>query len=381
MTIRSDSLRRIVGLTRKESLQILRDPSSFLIAGLLPLLLLFIFGTGVSLDLRKIPVGVVVELSSPETVSLLESYRNSRYFAVQVVRHRAEVEDDLVSGRLKGVIVLPADFVERLGRMETAPVQVIVDGSDPNTAGLVQEYAQGVWQNWLVQEAASKAVLVNRPNAEPAITIEPRYWFNPDVNSPDFLIPGAIAIILTLIGTLLTALVIAREWERGTMEAVLATPASPREMLIGKVIPYFVLGMGAMALSTAAAVFLFHVPFRGSVLTLAGVSAAYLAVMLSLGLLISTVTRNQFAASQIALIVGFLPAFELSGFIFEIGSMPRVIQYLTCVLPPRYFVSSLQTIFLAGDVPEVLVPNTLVLLVFAAIFTALLLRATRSRLE
>ncbi|HJZ59681.1 MAG TPA: ABC transporter permease, partial [Gemmataceae bacterium] len=296
-------------------------------------------------------------------------------------RHRSEVEEDLVSGRLKGVIVLSADFGERLGRGEAAPVQVIVDGSDPNTAGLVQGYAQGVWQNWLEQEAMSKAGLVDRPEARPLITLEPRYWFNPDVNSRDFLIPGAVAIVLTLIGTLLTALVVAREWERGTMEAVLATPASPREMLAGKIIPYFLLGMTAMGLSVAAAVFLFGVPFRGSVLALAGVSAAYLAVMLALGLLISTVTRNQFAASQVALIVGFLPAFELSGFIFEIDSMPAPIRLLTYVLPPRYFVSSLQTLFLAGDVPEVLVPNTLVLLAFAAVLFTALLRATRSRLE
>jgi ABC-2 type transport system permease protein len=374
-------LRRILGLVRKESLQIVRDPSSFLIAGLLPLLLLFIFGTGVSLDLRRIAVAVVVEQPTPETDSLLASFRNSRYFAVREARHRSQVEADLVSGRLKGVIVLRQDFGERLGRGEAAPVQVIVDGSDPNTAGLVQGYAQGVWRNWLEQEAAAKSVMVERPGAGAAIAPEPRYWFNPDVNSRDFLIPGAVAIVLTLIGTLLTALVVAREWERGTMEAVLATPASPREMLVGKIVPYFLLGMGAMGVASAAAVLLFGVPFRGSVLALAGVSAAYLAVMLSLGLLISTVTRNQFAASQIALIVGFLPAFELSGFIFEIDSMPLPIQLLTHVLPPRYFVASLQTIFLAGDVPAVLVPNTLVLLAFAAVLFAALLRATRSRLE
>lgn len=374
-------LRRILGLVRKESLQILRDPSSFLIAGLLPLLLLLIFGTGVSLDLRQVPVAVVVEVPTPETESLLVSFRNSRYFAVREARHRKDVEADLVSGRLKGVIVLRSDFGERLGRGEMAPVQVIVDGSDPNTAGLVQGYAQGVWQNWLEQEGVSKAGLVDRPAARPPIAPEPRYWFNPDVNSRDFLIPGAVAIVLTLIGTLLTALVVAREWERGTMEAVLATPASPREMLVGKVVPYFLLGMGAMGVSTAAAVFLFGVPFRGSGLALAGVSAAYLAVMLALGLLISTVTRNQFAASQVALVVGFLPAFELSGFIFEIDSMPALIRLLTYLLPPRYFVSSLQTLFLAGDVPEVLVPNTLVLLGFAAVLSVALLRATRSRLE
>jgi ABC-2 type transport system permease protein len=186
---------------------------------------------------------------------------------------------------------------------------------------------------------------------------------------------------MTLIGTLLTALVVAREWERGTMEALLATPISRAEFLLGKFIPYFVLGMIAMGLAVAAAVFLFGVPFRGSVAALLLVSAAYLATMLPLGLLISTVTGNQFAASQAALVAAFLPAFLLSGFIFEIDSMPLPIRLLTRILPARYFVSSLQTLFLAGDVASVLVPNTLVLMTIAAVLLMLLVRATRLRLE
>jgi ABC-2 type transport system permease protein len=377
----SGRLRRVAALVRKESQQILRDPSSFLIAGVLPLLLLFLFGFGVSLDLRRVPVGVVVEQSTPEAVSLLASFRNSRYFDVRVARHRAEVEGNLVSGRLKGLIVLRGDFSRQLGRGEEAPVQVIVDGSDPNTAGLVQFYAQGVWANWLGQEAVSRTSLADRPAAQPLLTAVPRYWFNPDVSSQNFLVPGAVAVILTLIGTMLTALVVAREWERGTLEALLATPVSPGELLAGKLVPYFLLGMAALGLAAAAAVFLFGVPFRGSVAALALVSATFLATMLALGLLISTLTRNQFAASQAALIVGFLPAFELSGFIFEIDSMPAPIRWLTYVLPPRYFVSSLQTLFLAGDVWSVLVPNTLVLAGFAAVLFTLLARVTPTRLE
>jgi ABC-type multidrug transport system permease subunit len=374
-------LRRVLGLVRKESLQILRDPSSFLIAIVLPLLLLFIFGFGVSLDLRRVPVAVVVEQSTPEADSLLASFRSSRYFDITVTRHRAEVEEGLVSGRLKGIIVLAADFSDRLGRGEPAPVQVIVDGSDPNTAGLVQLYVQGVWTTWLEQEAVSGTRLTSRPPRGAQVSAQPRYWFNPEVSSRDYLIPGALAVIMAIIGTLLSALVIAREWERGTMEAVLATPVGRADMLLGKIIPYFALGMLAMGLSAAAAVFLFGVPFRGSVLALTGVSAAFLADMIALGLLISTVTRNQFAASQAALITAFLPAFELSGFIFEIDSMPWLIRMITHVLPARYYVSSLQTIFLAGDVGDVLIPNTLVMLGFAVVFFALLIRATRARLE
>lgn len=378
---RAGRWRRILAVVRKESLQILRDPSSYLIAGLLPLLLLVIFGYGVSLDLRRIPIGLVVEEASPEAASLVASFRNSRFFTTRLARHRTEVEGDLVSGRLKGVVVLAADFADRLGRGETAPVQVLVDGSDPNTAGLVQNYVQGVWQNWLQQEAVSGSSLAVRPTAAPLIVAEPRVWFNPEIKSRNFLIPGAVAIIMTLTGTLLTALVVAREWERGTMEALMATPIGVPEFLLGKLVPYFVLGMAAMGLSVVVAVAFFGVPFRGSVAALVLVSAAFLAAMLPLGLLISTLTRNQFLASQLALISAFLPAFWLSGFIFDIDSMPLPIRLLTHVLPARYFVSSLQTLFLAGNVGSVLVPDTLALLAIAAVLLLALVRTTRLRLE
>jgi len=377
----ASSLKRLRALIRKESLQIKRDPSTFLIAGVLPIMLLFIFGNGVSLDLKKVTIGVVIEQPTPESTSLLSAYRNSRFFDVRESRHRDEVEDELVAGRLSGIVVVRSDFGERLGRGESAPVQILVDGSDPNTAGLVQAYATGVWQNWLFQEALSRNSLANRPSAESLISVEPQYWFNRELASRDSLLPGAVGINITLIGTLLTALVIAREWERGTMEAVLATPVGRFEMLFGKIIPYFVMGLLAMAISVLSAVWIFGVPFRGSMGALVAVSAAYLATMLTLGLLISTKTKNQFVACQAALIVGFLPAFELSGFIFEIDSMPTLIQWLTRILPPRYLVSSLQTLFLVGDVPAVLIPNTLILLTMASILFVLLVRATPSRLE
>ncbi len=283
-------LRRVAGLVRKEMLQIRRDPSSYLIAGLLPILLLFIFGYGVTLDLRRVPVAVVIEQSTPDAASLLASFRNSPYFNVIPAHDRRQVEDELVAGRLKGVVVLAADFADRLGRGESAPVQVLVDGSDPNTAGLVLNYVEGVWSNWLLQETVARSGMVASRALPGMVSIEPRYWFNPDVRSQNFLIPGSIAIIMTLIGTLLTALVVAREWERGTIEALMSTPLGRAEFLIGKLLPYFLLGMGAMGLSVTAAIFVFSVPFRGSILALVIVSAAFLSAMLPLGLLISTLT-------------------------------------------------------------------------------------------
>jgi ABC-2 type transport system permease protein len=376
-------LRRIAGLARKEALQIVRDPSSYLIAGVLPVLLLLIIGFGVSLDLRRVPIALVVEQSSPESDSLVASFRNSRFFTVRLARHRPEVEDRLVSGRLKAVVVLAADFAQRLGRGETAPVQIIVDGSDPNTAGLAQNYAQGVWANWLQQEAIAGGSLADRPRAAAAVRVvaEPRYWYNQEIESRAFLLPGSLAIIMSLIGTMLTALVVAREWERGTMEALMASPVGAAEFLLGKIIPYFLLGMIAMGLATTMAVTVFGVPFRGSLLTLLVLSAAFLGAMLPLGLLISTLTKNQFAASQAALISAFLPAFLLSGFIFEIDSMPLPIRLLTRILPARYFVSSLQTLFLVGDVGHVLYPDILALLAIALVLSVLLVRSTRMRLE
>lgn len=376
-----DRVRRVGALIRKESLQILRDPSAFLIAGVLPLMLLFIFADGVSLDLQHVRLAVVIERQTPEATSLYDAYRDSRYFIVSQARDASEVEGELVAGRLAGIVVIRSDFTDHLGRGDQAPVQVLVDGSDPNTAGLVLGYVQGVWQNWLDQEALSRSGLVDRPAARALISADPRYWFNPTLDSRNSLLPGAVAINLTLIGTLLTALVVAREWERGTMESLLATPASRLEILAGKIIPYYALGMFALMISAGSAVWLFGVPFRGSAGWLAAISSAYLATMLTLGLFISTRTRNQFVACQAALIIGFLPAFELSGLLFEIDSMPLPIQLLTRVLPPRYYVAALQTLFLAGDVTSVLVPNTLILCGFAAFLFVLLVRATPSGLE
>ncbi|QVL31332.1 ABC transporter permease [Telmatocola sphagniphila] len=375
------SFRRLRALIRKEGLQIIRDPSTFLIAGVLPLVLLFIFGFGVSLDLQNVRMGVVMEATSPEANSLLLAFQNSRYFDVRQARSRSQLSGELIAGRLAGMVVIPADFTARLGRGDTAPIQLIVDGSEPNTAGLVQGYVQGVWQNWLIQENQAQSSKVIRPVNGSKLSVEPRFWYNADLSSRSALLPGAVAINLTLIGVLLTALVVAREWERGTMEGLLATPITRMEFLISKLLPYFTLGMLAMAVSAGTAVWGFGVPFRGSILALIVLSASYLMTTLSLGLLISTRTRNQFVACQAALIAGFLPAFELSGLLFEIDSMPLPIQLLTRVLPPRYFVAGLQTVFLAGDVPQVLVPNTLVLMTFATILFVLLYRSTRTRLE
>ena len=244
-----------------------------------------------------------------------------------------------------------------------APIQVIADGSEPNTANFVQNYVQGAFQNWLNQEAISSDL-----KGLPLVNAQPRYWYNEQLESRYFLLSGSLAIIMTLIGTLLTALVVAREWERGTMEALMSTTIGIWELVFGKVIPYFLLGLVSMAICVFVAVVFFGLPFRGSIWVLAIVSSAFLFCALGLGLMISTIAKNQIVASQIALVTGFLPAYILSGFLFEIYSMPFWIQLLTYAIPARYFVQCLQTLFLVGNVWDLILFNLIPMFVIGFYF-------------
>jgi ABC-2 type transport system permease protein len=369
-------MRRIRGLVRKEMLQILRDPSALIVAFGLPLLLLFLFGFGVSLDASRLRIGLVDEAPTPETAWFQASLANSPFFDLRVANDRRAFLDDLSAAKIDGVVVLASDFAERVERGETAPVQVITEGSDPNTAGLVNGYLQGAWQSWLAQRALAEG---RRP--DDMVTVEPRIWFNPELDSTRFLVPGSIALIQMMIGSLLTALVVAREWERGTIEALLATPAGMFEFLIGKVVPNFLLGLGAMVVSVVTAVAIFDVPLRGSVAALFGITAVFLLVSLGIGLLASTVARTQFVASQIAMLVAFLPGLFFSGFLFEVASMPAPLRAFAAIVPAKYYVQSLQTIFLAGDIAAVLIPASLILGAMALVLMLLTIRSSRTRLD
>jgi len=367
--------RRFGALLVKETIQIVRDPSSILIAFVLPLILLFLFGYGISLDSNLVRVGLVVEKSDPPSQSLAASFRGSRFFDIVPAQDRREVIPGMISGDLRGIVVIPDDFAANVAHdPRSARIQVITDATNPNTAKFVENYARGVWQTWLA---------IRAPAASPqaAVTLEPRYWFNPELTSRFFLVPGSITIIMALVGTLLTALVVAREWERGTMEAMMATPISIPELIFGKLLPYFGLGLGAMAMCTAIAVFLFGVPFRGSFLALVVIASAFLVPALGQGLLISSATKNQFVASQIALLSGFLPAVLLSGFIYEISSMPELIQWITYIVPARYLVPSLQTVFLVGDIWPLFLRDIAGMLAIGAVFLVLTALTTRKSLE
>lgn len=368
-------VRRTLSLARKETFQIIRDPSSILIAFILPLILLFLFGFGISLDANSIRIGIVVQDGRADARSLIQAFEASSYFDVVTAFDQAELEPVLVSGKLRGLVVIPSDFSERLHARDPTPIEILTDGSQPNTAQFVTNYAQGVFGVWQARQFGDAAA---KPSA--AITPQPRFWFNAELTSRYNLVPGSTAVVMTIIGTLLTALVIAREWERGTMEAVLATPVSRIELLLSKILPYFLLGMSSLVLCAIAAVFVFDVPFRGSVFALVAVAAAFLVPALGQGLLISAVTKNQFVAAQLALFTGFLPATLLSGFIFEISAMPLPIRTVTTVIPARYFVTSLQTLFLAGDVWSVLLPAITRMLAVGTFFLTFTWLATPKRI-
>lgn len=335
----------ISAIVRKEILQIWRDPSSIIIAFILPLILMFVFGYGVNLDSNRLKVGLVKENANVSTHNLTYSFNISRYFDIDINTSRRSFISPILLSQIRGIVVIPERFENNFLYNNHAQIQVLADGSEPNIASFVQNYSMGLLSVWLNQREHSQGQLTISK-----INVNPRYWYNEELKSRNFLVPGAIAIVMAMIGTLLTSLVIAREWERGTMEALLATPVSIIDIIIGKLIPYFILGMGSMLVCAAIAVFLYGVPFRGTFVALTLSSSIFLLAALSQGLLISSVAKDQFLASQIALISAFLPAFILSGFVFEISSMPYLIRLLTQIFPARYFVSILQTVFLVGDV-------------------------------
>ena len=370
------SYQRLSGLIRKESLQIVRDPSSIAIAFVLPVVLLFLFGYGVSLDARNIPIGIVVEQPDAGTQSFTGSFEQSDYFLPLYFQTIQDAEKAMELSTIEGIVWLKNDFARKLFSAQQAVIAVRVNGVNSNQANLTLGYIRGTWLSWITQYAQARGVKMEMP-----IQLEHRIWFNPAVSSRLFLVPGVLAIIMTLIGTLLTAMVVAREWDRGTMEALFVTPLRNVEFIAGKLIPYFILGMASLFLNFFLAIWLFQVPFEGSFWLLLITGSLYMLVSLAVGLLISVVAKSQFVAGQIAIITGFLPAFILSGFIFDIHSMPTAIQLITHIVPARYYVAILQTLFLAGDVWPVILANGSALLIMLVVFSWLVAKKTRKSLE
>lgn len=361
----------------KEAKQVTRDPSSWIIAVVLPLTFLFLFGYGISLDTTVVKIAVVREDNGRDAQDLAAALTNSKWFLVVPAVDRRAGEQLLQDQSVKAVVIIPAQFSRMLHAAGTsAQVQVLVDGAEPNTANFVHGYVTAIWSDFLAGRATQQGAAVT-----PAVSVEARYWYNANAESRWFLIPGSMTVIMTLLGTLLTSLVIAREYERGTLEALYATPLTRGQILIGKSLPYFVLAMLSMAVCVLTALLLFRLPLRGSLLTLGLVSAAFLVPALGQGLLISVTMKTQMAAAQLGLMTGYLPAMMLSGFLFDINSMPAWLRPVTYLIPARYMNISLQTVFLAGDVWAVLLPNMVFMLAVGALFFGFTWRRLHKRID
>jgi len=350
---------RTWALVKKETRQILRDPGSIAVGMVLPVVLILLFGFGLSLDVKHVPVAVVLEDPSPDAAELASVFQLSPYFDARLVPSMALARELILDREADGIIRIRPDFARRM-RNGDALVQVVVHGGDANRARIIQNYAAGAVGQWTARLAAEGQDIATGP-----VVVDQRLWFNETNESQYFLVPGLVVLVMTVLGALLTALVVAREWEQGTFEALFVTPVRAGEILLGKVIPYLALGIFGLVLCLLAAKFLFEVPFRGSLWVLSLSSLFYLLVALGLGLLISSAVKSQFVAGLITVVAGFLPALMLSGFIFDITSLPVAIRVITYIFPARYYVALLQTVLLAGDVWAVIVPN-LVALVFIA---------------
>ncbi len=352
-----------------------RDPSSIGIGVLLPVILVLLFGYGLSLDVKNVQIALVLEDVSPEVTEIAAGFELSPYFQTQTMLSMPQAMALMADLKVDAIVRIRPDFARQLA-LGQADIEVILQGADANYARLVEAYAEGAIGQWLQRRQSEGHSDFTVP-----VKIESRLWFNEANNSRYFLVPGLIVLVMTLIGAFLTALVMAREWERGTLESLFVTPVKVKEIMIGKTVPYFLLGLTGLILCLVSAKFLFDVPFRGSVAVLLLVSMLYLLVSLGIGLLISSAVKNQFVASQIAVLTTFLPALMLSGFLFDIRSMPFFLSMLTRLLPARYYVDLLQTIFLAGDVWAVILPDIAVLILMATFFLWRAAAITRKSLE
>lgn len=365
----------LFALIKKEFFQIIRDPSSIVIAFVLPLISILIYMYGINLDSVKVTMGIKNDDNNPEIETLVKSFGHSKYVKSVVTDNFQDIENKIIRSKIKGAIVIPNDFSVKLSRGQKADLLVITDGSEVNTTNYVQNYALQITNGWLSQSKYKYSL------SRPIINPEIRFWYNPDLDSHYFILPGSIAITMTLIGILLTSLVVAREWERGTMEALLSTSAKAIHIVLGKYIPYFILGMTSLIFNVFLCVFVFGIPFRGNYLVLLGVSSLFLFTSLGIGLLISTKLKNQFFASMVSLGIGFLPALMLSGLMFPINSMPKFFQYLTAVIPPRYYVSFIESEFMAGTIPWIVAINSIFLTILGLILFTAVYKNTQMRLD
>lgn len=373
---------RILPLTRKETLHILRDPRSLYLALVLPVVLLILFGYAITFDVRHIPVGIVDQDSSFLSRDFISRVKGSEYLdLIYLSNSYAGLERLLDKGKVKIILIIPDRFSRDLSKGKDTPLQLLIDGSDNNTAQIALGYVSGIVQifssNIILEKLNKKGAVLQ--GGGPPIDVKPRIWYNPDLRSTIFIVPGLIAVVMMILAAMSTSLTIAREWEIGTMEQLIATPAKPHEIIIGKLMPYFFLGIIQISLIVLVGTLLFNVPLKGNIFFLFCVSGIFLICGLGIGLFISTITRSQQLAFMFSILLTLLPSFLLSGFIFPISSMPRIIQFFTYLVPAKYFLIVLRGIFLKGTGLGTLWPEVFSLFAFAALI--LLACAKRLRLS
>lgn len=366
---------RLRSLVRKEFRQLLRDKSNMAIGIGLPIVLILIFGYGLTLDVKNARIAVVLDDASPTAVDVVSGLHRSEYLVPLRVTSLHEAESLMRSREVDAVVQVPGDFSRRLAAGD-ARIQILLQGADAARASSTRGYITSALMQW--------ALIQNDRGAQTAlsgVTVVDRMWFNSANTSIWYLVPGLIVLIMTLVGAFLTALVMAREWERGTLEALFVTPVRPTEILLAKLIPYFCVGMLGLALCLFAARFLFAVPLHGSLPVLLFSSMLYMCVALGIGLVISSITRNQFLASQVALLASFMPALMLSGFLFDLRNVPTVIRLVGQILPATYFMELIKTLFLAGNVWPLIFKNCAILAAYAAALLGFARFVTRKRLD
>lgn len=363
----------VKALIFKELKQIRRDVSSILVAFIMPLILLVIFGYGLSFDIKHIRIDLVLQDSGKLSKDLADLYTHSEYFSASVVTSTQEIKGNMESGRSMGAVIIPEGFSEKVQRGQKSEIQIVSDGTDPNTAAYIEAYAQGLFSKYLMS--------IYPEMKDKTVNIINRLWFNPTTESIHFLMAGALTMVLAIVGTFLTSLVVAKEWERGTMEAMIATPITVSEIIVSKIIPYFGLCVVSLLFSLFYGKLAFNMPFEGSFFSMGILSSAFITVSLIEGLIISTLAKNQFVAGMMAVMVTFLPTMMLSGFVFEIKSMPVWLQWLSYVFPAKYFVSSVRTICLVGDVWAIILRDTAVLSLMAFGLYCFLKKKLRKNVE
>jgi ABC-2 type transport system permease protein len=365
------NLIRVKAITKKEFIQVIRDVQSLILAFIIPVFLLLVFSYTLTLDVDKVPMAVWNQDNSQVTRDFLLNFSQSKYFKIRgYVDNYRDLQKMIDRDQILMAMVVPKDFSKKLMSNHPAAVQLLVDGSDSNTAMIATAYVQSVVQKYnakYIVTALKKAGI----DSSPPLDMRLRVWFNQDLKSRNYIIPGLIAVIMMIISALLTSVTISREWERGTMEQLIATPVTAGELILGKFIPYFVIGFIDLLIAVVLGEYVFHVPFRGSLALLFGLSSLFLSGAMMFGILISTVSRNQLVASQIAITASFLPAFLLSGYMYSIAAMPKPVQLITYFVPARYFITILRGIYLKGVGMSFLIGEVLFLAGFAVVVTAL----------